>query len=262
MAGLGSVAMMQPRGPTENLLIKGCLKSVFGRDATFCTMWVLNRGTPANTAYRATDGDILYTSSEGISSCIQRWPQMLKTATALVIWILALVACGASATSVPPGNTPNIDATAAAASQAMTQAMAAPTVVPTPLPTAVPTIPAPTSTPTPTETLAPTPTPAPSGRIVFESHRDGRNNYEIYVMNPDGSGVTRLTNDSVNDTEQTRGSTHAGRPVFFDSEVAREVGWIALQKGSDLPPIFVPVVKLVPQALEQIQQSTRPEVQV
>ncbi|MDQ3754553.1 MAG: hypothetical protein M3371_07475, partial [Acidobacteriota bacterium] len=30
------------------------------------------------------------------------------------------------------------------------------------------------------------------GKIVFASERDG--NYEIYVVNPDGSGPTRLTN--------------------------------------------------------------------
>lgn len=36
-----------------------------------------------------------------------------------------------------------------------------------------------------------------SKRIVFASTRDG--NYEIYVMNADGSGQTRLTNDQTND---------------------------------------------------------------
>jgi Tol biopolymer transport system component len=36
------------------------------------------------------------------------------------------------------------------------------------------------------------------GRIVFVSHRDG--NDEIYVMNPDGSGVTRLTNNPATDS--------------------------------------------------------------
>ena len=33
------------------------------------------------------------------------------------------------------------------------------------------------------------------GRIVFTSDRDG--DYEIYVMNADGSGVTHLTDRSV-----------------------------------------------------------------
>lgn len=34
-------------------------------------------------------------------------------------------------------------------------------------------------------------------RIVFQSDRDG--NPEIYVMNADGSGLTRLTDDPAND---------------------------------------------------------------
>ena len=38
------------------------------------------------------------------------------------------------------------------------------------------------------------PTAAPlTGRIALESDRDG--NYEIYVMNADGSGLTRLTDN-------------------------------------------------------------------
>ena len=35
------------------------------------------------------------------------------------------------------------------------------------------------------------------GRIVFDSGRDG--NWEIYVMNADGSGQTRLTNNTAPD---------------------------------------------------------------
>src|ERR1041384_839244 len=39
----------------------------------------------------------------------------------------------------------------------------------------------------------------PRGRIAFASDRDG--NFEIYVMNPDGSGQLRLTNDPGEDTQ-------------------------------------------------------------
>jgi len=55
-------------------------------------------------------------------------------------------------------------------------------------------IPPPTPTPaaTATATTAPPSAGASAGRIAFVSYRDGYNN--IYVMNPDGSGVTRLTN--------------------------------------------------------------------
>jgi hypothetical protein len=48
--------------------------------------------------------------------------------------------------------------------------------------------------------IPPTPTPsapAARGRIAFASDRDG--NFEIYVMNADGSGVTRLTNNPADD---------------------------------------------------------------
>ena len=42
---------------------------------------------------------------------------------------------------------------------------------------------------------------SPDGsKIVFQSNRDGVTNYEIYVMNSDGTGQTRLTNDPGWDT--------------------------------------------------------------
>jgi Tol biopolymer transport system component len=43
--------------------------------------------------------------------------------------------------------------------------------------------------------------PGQNGKIAFESNRDG--NLEIYVMNADGSGQTRLTNDPANDDVPT-----------------------------------------------------------
>lgn len=42
-------------------------------------------------------------------------------------------------------------------------------------------------------------TAEPRGRIAFASNRDG--NFEIYVMNPDGSGQLRLTNDPAEDVQ-------------------------------------------------------------
>ena len=39
---------------------------------------------------------------------------------------------------------------------------------------------------------------APPGRIAFGSNRDG--NYEIYVMNADGTNQINLTNNAMNDT--------------------------------------------------------------
>ena len=43
----------------------------------------------------------------------------------------------------------------------------------------------------------PTPPTAATGRILFTSNRDG--NYDIYVMNADGSGQTDLTNNPAYD---------------------------------------------------------------
>jgi PKD repeat protein len=52
---------------------------------------------------------------------------------------------------------------------------------------------------------------AVEGKIAFASKRDG--NYEIYLMNPDGTGQTRLTNNSVYDGEPDRGLSPQARNV-------------------------------------------------
>ena len=63
------------------------------------------------------------------------------------------------------------------------------------------TAPAPTATPGPlppdATATASDSNASPSGRIAFASDRDG--NWEIYVMNADGTGVTRLTDDPAED---------------------------------------------------------------
>ncbi len=41
--------------------------------------------------------------------------------------------------------------------------------------------------------------PEPTGKIAFASDRDG--NFEIYVMNPDGSGLFRVTDNPAEDTQ-------------------------------------------------------------
>jgi serine/threonine protein kinase len=60
-------------------------------------------------------------------------------------------------------------------------------------------LPLPTETPGPTNTRLPPPTPATSsrGRIAFESNRDG--NWEVYVMNVDGSRQANLSNNPAAD---------------------------------------------------------------
>jgi Tol biopolymer transport system component len=99
------------------------------------------------------------------------------------------------------------------------------TVTSSPTPTATsPPPPEATATPQPTPTMpptvAPTSTPQPvsqsvtgPNKIAFVSNRDG--NQEIYVMNADGSGVTRLTNHSAEDNSPVW--SPGGRVIAFVS---------------------------------------------
>ena len=64
----------------------------------------------------------------------------------------------------------------------------------------------------------------PQGRIVFQTDRDG--NWELYVMNADGSGQQRLTDDPAEDWLPRRLPAPAGEGgsyVVFVSD--REEGW-------------------------------------
>ena len=70
--------------------------------------------------------------------------------------------------------------------------------------------PAPTAVPT----TVPTAVPQTHSRIVFDSYRDG--NWEIYVMNPDGSGQTRLTKSPRFDREPSWSLD--GRRIAFYSD--------------------------------------------
>jgi Tol biopolymer transport system component len=52
------------------------------------------------------------------------------------------------------------------------------------------------------------PTWSPDGsKLAFESDRDG--DFEIYLMNPNGTGVTRLTNNTVFDGQPAWGTLRA-----------------------------------------------------
>ena len=72
----------------------------------------------------------------------------------------------------------------------------------------------PTITLSPTNTYTPTSTPMPPGwEIAFASNRDG--NFEIYVMNVDGSAQTNITNHEAEDTWPSKSPD--GRNIVFVS---------------------------------------------
>jgi Tol biopolymer transport system component len=101
-----------------------------------------------------------------------------KTGTPVTVGILGPNACDVAPTPTPTV-TPSV------------------TPPPTPTPTLTPT---PSATPTPTPSVTPSPVPTPilppggNGKIAFRSARDG-NDSDIYVMDPDGSNLTNLTNN-------------------------------------------------------------------
>ncbi|MCX6021559.1 MAG: hypothetical protein NTZ05_07485 [Chloroflexi bacterium] len=111
--------------------------------------------------------------------------------------------------------------------------------LPTPTPTAAP--PTPTATPVP---VLPTPTATPgiaANRIAFVSDRDG--GFEVYAMNPNGSRVTRLTENDVLDS----------RPVW--SPDGARIAWLQLKDS--LNQVYVMQadggnpVRLAPDATDQ-----------
>jgi Tol biopolymer transport system component len=71
---------------------------------------------------------------------------------------------------------------------------------------------------------------SPDGtRIAFQSNRDG--NYEIYVMNADGSGVARLTNDPGQDGEPAW-SPDGSQLAFASTRAGPQDIWLMNADGS------------------------------
>ncbi|HEV2802941.1 MAG TPA: DUF4394 domain-containing protein [Pyrinomonadaceae bacterium] len=74
-------------------------------------------------------------------------------------------------------------------------------------------------------------TPEPRGKIAFASDRDG--NFEIYVMNPDGSGQIRLTNDPGEDV-QPAWSPDGSKIAFVSNRAGSNDIYIMNADGSNL----------------------------
>ncbi len=81
--------------------------------------------------------------------------------------------------------------------------------------------------------VAPAASPADADRIAFCSNRDG--NFEIYVMNADGSAPLRLTNDPAEDTSPVWSPD--GRRIAFerrDERHCNESIWVMDEDGGNL----------------------------
>lgn len=116
--------------------------------------------------------------------------------------VVMALAVGKKTTAAPPPipNTQNQITNNAKAQQPQQQQPPAPTSPPASQPTARPKPPAPTNTPIPpTPKPSPTPRPlGPQGHVAFE-HATKPGNYDIYIMNADGSGRHPLLNTDANE---------------------------------------------------------------
>jgi len=110
-----------------------------------------------------------------------------------------------------------------------------------------------TSTPVPPPTDLPTesPTPTPSGSgglIAFQSNRTGNN--DIFMMNNDGSGVTRLTTSPVDDRVPSwspdgdyiayQSNTNDGWEIFVVNVATRDIRQITFNDCNDYAPSWSP----------------------
>ena len=75
------------------------------------------------------------------------------------------------------------------------------------------------------------------GRIVFESYRHGNGNGELYVMNANGSGQTRLTN-SAGDDGLPAWSPDGTSISFVSNRSGRYRIWVMNADGSNPQPLL------------------------
>jgi len=74
-----------------------------------------------------------------------------------------------------------------------------------------------------------------NGKIVFEAVPVGEQDSEIYVMNPDGSDITPLTNNGVGDSDPCWSPD--GSKIVYSSDGAI---WVMNADGSDQKPLTAP----------------------
>ena len=130
----------------------------------------------------------------------------------------------------PPPPTPKLVFKKSRTTVSNSESIRAPVVTPrpTPEPTPKPT-PEPTSVlaPEPIPELTPVPTPELEGRIVFASNRQG--NYELYVVEADGSDLKRLTEEPADDRHPVWSPD--GSKIAFESQ--RDGNWELYVMDSD-----------------------------
>ena len=116
-------------------------------------------------------------------------------AAGVAVTAAGLIACGERLTEADVDamvETRVAEAFIQATAEARVMESLAPTATPPPTATHTPS-PTPTATPPPTATHTPSPAPIPTGRIAFASGDLEDENFGIYVMDADGSDVSRLT---------------------------------------------------------------------
>ena len=126
----------------------------------------------------------------------------------------------------PPPPTPKLVFKKSRTTVSNSESIRAPVVTPRPTPE-----PKPKATPEPSPVPTPDPTPVPTpellGKIVFASNRHG--NYEIYVLNANGSDLKRLTEETADDRHPVWSPD--GSKIGFESQ--RDGNWELYVMDSD-----------------------------
>jgi hypothetical protein len=142
----------------------------------------------------------------------------LAATVLLVIYLVFSIGCKTPDGSEPAAPPVAPEPTKEPAPEPTKEPTPEPTKEPAPEPTKEPT-PEPTKEPAPEPTKEPDPEPvvyttlSDKGLIVFEGKDSGNSDYDIYVMNPDGSFLTKLTR-STNDDRYPRWSPDGSKIAY------------------------------------------------